>query len=305
MTSPIVVGVALRDDDLAPLLLGRELAAFTGAPLALAHVYPYDESTPLPAPEYAAELREDALVAMASLAEELLDSTEVTIHAEASASPVRGLRAAARELDASLVVVGASHRGRVGRVVPGGVGQRLLHAAPSAVAFAPRGYAGSARGLRRIGVAFADTPDGRDALDAATAMAVLGGATLSVYTVLGPPAPDPAVATPGWVPAHDDDARRRDRARAAVDMARASVPADVLEVAQVLEGDVGHALAAASADLDLLVCGSRGHAPLYAAVLGGVSGTLAHSCACPLLVLPRQHVPAVHTAREPIREHIR
>jgi hypothetical protein len=39
MTDPIIVGVALRDDDHAPLTLGRELARFTGAPLALVHVY--------------------------------------------------------------------------------------------------------------------------------------------------------------------------------------------------------------------------------------------------------------------------
>ena len=42
MPEPIVVGVALRDDDAAPLALGQELARFTGAPLALAHVF-HDE----------------------------------------------------------------------------------------------------------------------------------------------------------------------------------------------------------------------------------------------------------------------
>jgi nucleotide-binding universal stress UspA family protein len=129
-------------------------------------------------------------------------------------------------------------------------------------------------------------------------MAVLGGTMLSVYTVLEPPPPDPGVAMPGWIPAPDDEAERRKRAQTAADEARAIVPSDVLELAEVLEGDVAHALAAASAGLDLLVCGSRGHGPLLSAVLGGVSGRLAHSCACPLIVLPRQHLPAAHATRE-------
>ena len=129
-------------------------------------------------------------------------------------------------------------------------------------------------------------------------MAVLGGATLSVYTVLEPPITDPGIAVPGWVPPLDDEADRRKRAEAVAGRARASVPADILDEAKILEGDVAHALAAISAELDLLVCGSRGHGPLLSALLGGVSAPLAHSCACPLIVLPREHVPADEPARE-------
>jgi hypothetical protein len=69
---------------------------------------------------------------------------------------VRALHEAADELGASMIVAGSSHRGPAGRVVPGGVGERLLHAAPCAVALAPRGYARPAGGLGRIGVAFVE-----------------------------------------------------------------------------------------------------------------------------------------------------
>ena len=79
-------------------------------------------------------------------------------------------------------------------------------------------------------------------------MAVLGGATLSIYTVIEPPATVPGAPTPGWVPPADYDADRRTRARAAADRARASVPAEVLETVEVLDGDLAHALASASAD---------------------------------------------------------
>jgi nucleotide-binding universal stress UspA family protein len=39
--------------------------------------------------------------------------------------------------------------------------------------------------------------------------------------------------------------------------------------------------------VDLLICGSRGYGPRRTVLLGGVFGRLAHSAACPLIVLPR------------------
>ena len=140
MAEPIVIGVALREDDRAPLALGLELVRFMGAPLALAHVIGYDATSPVSSDAETAALEGVALLSMASVAESLGDDLEVTLHAEPDASRVRGLRAAARKLDASLLVVGASHRGRVGRVVPGATTERLIHAAPCALAVAPNGY---------------------------------------------------------------------------------------------------------------------------------------------------------------------
>ena len=46
MTSPIVVGIALRDDDSAPLALAHVLARLTGAPLALVTSYAYGAPPP-------------------------------------------------------------------------------------------------------------------------------------------------------------------------------------------------------------------------------------------------------------------
>lgn len=294
-TDPITVGVALRDDDAAPFALGRDLARFTHAPLALVHVFHYDPLTPLPAPEFEEAWREHVLSALARLAKPLLGETEVIVHAEARPSPVRGLHDAAETLGASLLVIGASHRGRLGRTLPGGVGERLLHAAPCAVAVAPRGYVGADRGLRHIGVAFADTPEGHEALSAAVAMAVLGEATLSVYTVVEPPPPvAPATLAPAWVPPPEFDEHRRERARAAAEQALSGAPAGVVDGVVILEGDAAGALARVSTEVDLLICGSRGYGPLRTVLMGGVSGHLAHSCACPLLVLPRDKSPASH-----------
>ena len=40
MAHPIVVGLALREDDAAPLALGRDLARLLAAPPARVHAYP-------------------------------------------------------------------------------------------------------------------------------------------------------------------------------------------------------------------------------------------------------------------------
>lgn len=257
MAEPIVIGIALRDDDRAPLALGLDLVRFMRAPLALAHVFAYDVTSPVSVDAEAAAYKGAALLAMAAVAESLDDDREVILHAEPNTSRVRGLRAAAGKLDASLLVVGASHRGRVGRVLPGATTERLIHAAPCALAVAPRDYRPAPGGIRRIGVAFADTEEGREALDAAAAMATLGGATLTIYTV---------IAEPGTAP---------------------RMPAGISGDVRLLEGDAAVALAAVSGDLDLMVCGSRGFGTLHGALVGSVSATLTHSSECPLIVLPR------------------
>jgi nucleotide-binding universal stress UspA family protein len=46
-------------------------------------------------------------------------------------------------------------------------------------------------------------------------------------------------------------------------------------------------LTEASADLDLLVCGSRGYRPLRRVLLGSVSRPLSHQARCSLVVVPR------------------
>jgi nucleotide-binding universal stress UspA family protein len=68
-------------------------------------------------------------------------------------SAAHALHDLAIELDAAAIVVGSSHRGRIGRVLAGDVSTSLLRGAPSPVLVAPRDYteaptgsAGSASG---------------------------------------------------------------------------------------------------------------------------------------------------------------
>jgi nucleotide-binding universal stress UspA family protein len=247
---PIVVALALREDDRAVVELARALAALTGAWVALVHAFPFQALIALPEPPHWVKARHDEAVSrLEGLAAEWGDGTPASVRVQANPAPVRALHEAAEELGASFLVAGATHRGKVGRAVPGGVGERLLHAAPCPVALAPRGYERPPAGLRRIGVAVkrAETDAGGLALAAELADRV--GIAPTTFTVAD----------------HD-----------------VSPTAD-----RVLHGDPATELAAISSDLDLLVCGSRGYGPVRSQLVGGVSWDLAQSARCPLLVVPR------------------
>ena len=100
----------------------------------------------------------------------------------ADTSPSRALHILAEIERASLVVIGSSHRGAVGRVFAGTTAERLLHGAPCPVA----GAAGTARGeeISRIAVGWDGSAEATAALDAAVAIARAVGAELRVVEVL-------------------------------------------------------------------------------------------------------------------------
>lgn len=290
MTRPIVVGVALREDDAAPLALAHVIGRVTGGPLALVHAYPYEPLT-VPAPEYEAALREQAEAGLAELAAGL--EVPTTRHAIARVSPARALHEAAERLGAAALVVGSTHRAGMRHVLPGGVGERVLAGAPCPVIVAPRDYAEPDGAAPRIGVAFDDSAEARLALDTAIALARALDATVTTLTVSEPIEQAPAAMVPGWTIPPGYNEARREHAERVLAAARERVPAELLGDTRLLIGHPGEQLAQASADVDVLVCGSRGYGPLRAVLLGGVSTALAHTARCPLLVIPRGELPAL------------
>jgi nucleotide-binding universal stress UspA family protein len=264
VNDPVIAAVALRDSDDDVLALAALVAGVIGAPLALVHAYPVQQLVPLPPPAWAERTRERAEAALRMLAERLPAELEARTLAKANPAPVRALHETAEELGASLLVTGSSHRGATGRVVPGGIGERLLHASPCPVAIAPRGYRAPGAGLMRIGVAYAAGPEGAGALRLAGRLAAAAGTVVTTYTV-----------TDGG----------RVAVERVLERVRETVPADRLGDRIVLHGDPAEALAAVSASLDLLITGSRGYGPVRSLLVGGVSQELAHSASCPLLVV--------------------
>lgn len=291
MASPIIVGVALRDDDDAPIALALSLARLTGAPLALVTSYPYGGAPLFITPESIAALREQAGLALARTAEQIGADVEVSTHVRPEMSAALALHDVAIELDAAAIVVGSSHRGAIGRVLAGSVGANLLHGAPCPVAIASRGFERNTAVFSRIGVGFVDTLEGRGALSAASGIANATGARVDVIAVKelidGMEWLTVEDTTSGWSLPAAYETEREERVRETADKAGKLVPRHLLGGVKTPTGDPATILADASSKLDLLVCGSRGYGPMRSVIVGSVSRALAHESRCPLLIVPR------------------
>jgi nucleotide-binding universal stress UspA family protein len=184
------------------------------------------------------------------------------------------------------IVVGPSHRGPLGRIVPGSVGERLLHGTPCPVAVAPRGYWGKAyAGIKRIGVGYIGVPEAGEALSAALGLAAGADATVRVLSVVEPA----RVGSSLYFAAGSRELDATVRAdlsrsmRSAID--QLGVPVEVSS--EVTDGYADDELARLSNEVDLLVCGSRGHGPAGSVMLGCVSTGVLRKARCPVLVVPR------------------
>ena len=281
----ILVGIDESPGAQDALEFAARLAGASGASLRLASVFPYSD-TPSRARNEA--FRE----ALESGAEALLDRTAAAtgaplagLDAIAHTSPPHALHDLSVRTGAALVVVGSTHRGPVGRVVPGSTGERLLHGSPCPVAIVPSGYA-AADPIRTVGVAYDGSDESEAALAAGCALARRFGASLRVIRVydatrVGSPA---LMSVPGYVTVHEDFERMQ---REGLDEAVAALPADVRAETVFVTGPAGPELAAQSEHLDLMVAGSRGYGPRAAVLLGGVTHTLIRKAACPVVLLPR------------------
>jgi nucleotide-binding universal stress UspA family protein len=293
MAKPILVGYDAKTSDRAPVLFGVAAARFTGAPLIVATASaPQPGSDGLSAAHLEDDLLADASEALARVGADLeREGIAIDVRRLESTSAARALHEAAETEDAGLLVVGSTRRGHVGRVLPGSTAERLMHGAPCAIAVVPHEWQPRG-GVTTIGVAYADSPEGREALHSAHALARSAGATLRVVTVA-----KVGFATYTETEAQRDDRRGRDveevegehrvRTEQAVRDTVASLGDDVpVEVDAFLE-DPADTLIRVSEHLDLLVCGSRGYGPLRAVLMGGVSRRVAAEAHCPVIVLPR------------------
>jgi nucleotide-binding universal stress UspA family protein len=199
-----------------------------------------------------------------------------------AASVAGGLHRQAELLGADLLVVGSSRRQGAGRVLLGDDALAALHAAPCALAVAPRGLAGDPRPLRRVGVAYRPGPEGDAAVAAARAIAREQRAELHATIVL-PILPSAWEGPPfAYVDVVEDITGEHERsAREQL----AGLGPDV--VGHVARGVAIEELVRASQDVDLLVVGSRAHGPLRRLLLGSTADGVARDAACPVLVVTR------------------
>jgi nucleotide-binding universal stress UspA family protein len=283
---PIVVGVERSERSRDGLALARTLARAVGTQLILVAVYARDRrSVSVAQGAYAEALAEEAQATLDWVARRL-SGVRAELRAVPCSSVSRGLTEVAADEDALAIVVGPSHRGAVGRIVPGSVGARLLHGAPCPVAVAPSGHWGQGHmPIRRIGVCYVGTPEGEEALHAALGLAAATGAAARVLGVV-----EPAVATAA-VPLGLGYVEREESTRIALEQSlhhaigRVAAPVEIS--GEVVDGYADDELARLSDEVDLLVCGSRGHGPLGGVMLGSVSTGVLRKARSPVLVVPR------------------
>jgi len=280
---PILVGYDPRSADRAPVQFGIAAARFTGAPLIVAcafsdanvgHGHIYED------------IDEEAHDALDQIRAEF-EREGITVEWRSclGQSAAHALHEAAEEIDAGLLVVGSAKHGHAGRLRPGSTAERLMHGAPCPLAIVPSGWTAGG-GLNTLGVAYTDTPEGRRALDSAVAVARRSGAKLRVLTAVKPheigkvAGEGPAKESTGYdvTGAESQSAERH---------IREAVGGGVDVETDVSVQDPADFLVAASQNVDLLVCGSRGYGPRRAVLLGGVSRRVVAESACPVIVLAR------------------
>ena len=270
MARPIVVGMHPTREEREPVELAVMMSCLTEAPLEIVGTFWFDATPARTAPR---DFEAKSLSGIQAALEDNVDTSGACNAVKVTArpgSPAHVMHETAERVGAGLIVVGSTHRGPVGRVTLGTTTDRVLNGAPCPVAVAPRGFDDRGQGLSRIGVAFADTPEGRAALRAGVTIARHAGASLTAYTAVDSEA-DP----------------KGGRALVALDRAVAEYRDEVDVEGRVLATRGMEALIEESSGLDLLVTGSRGHGPLKATMLGGVSRRLAREARCPLIVVPR------------------
>ena len=258
------------------LALTAAITAGTGASVTVVSAFPF---TGVPPSDRERVLAEESEVSL-DTARRGLGGLSVTGRAVSADSPGRALAEAAEEIDADLIVIGSTHRGTMGRVFPGTVGDSLLSGAPCAVAIAPRGYASTPHAdIGLIGVAFVDEPEAHRALSVAGEIATARNARLRLISVID--------LRPRNFVMPDVVREAAGEVEQALRDAESGLGPEPEHEAVVLEGDPAAELTAQGVELDLLVLGSRGYGPVGRTLLGGISSEVIRTAPCPVVVLPR------------------
>ncbi len=298
MYSDLIIGfdgsAASRD----AVALGRRLARATGARPTVIYV-----RSPKPLTSEIPEVADDYSwgASVASTLDEaramLADVAGATFQAVAETSVARVLHHAAEDAGAALIVLGATHRAGLGRVIPGTTADAVIHAAPCAVAIAPAGYAGHAetRPSGLIAVAIDGGAETDRVAHVAARIARQAGGTVRLVTVVEQPYKDgPLFAGPmGY--GSLEDAMRAARAEI-LERAVRAVGADVEVESCVAEGDVAAEVVRRSDRADLLVIGSRGYGLLRRVLLRSSTAKILQAATCPVLVVPRRTAEPIDDA---------
>ena len=281
-----MVGVDGSAEALDAIALGDRLASVLESTVLLTFVHPFERAAKkMPSSEYDQLVKEVANATVEGLPVEGPGSKPRQMRVIGGRSPGNGLHSFAAAEQASVVVVGSSKRGGRGRVTPGGVGAPLLAGSPCPVAVAPRGYATDPPPISPVGVAYDAGSESQVALQWAVRIAKGLKAELRLIAVHSRIAfGNVPVGGPGQVSSVNAALHEEMRK----DLESAAEKISDLEVTQHLhDGDAATELVRESAELGLLVTGSRAYGPVRTVLLGSVANDVIRSATCPVVVVPR------------------
>jgi nucleotide-binding universal stress UspA family protein len=294
----IVVGYAGDRAGRDALALAARLAGVTGGRITI--VFPYR-------PVFTRETCEEVQARVEAEVEPQIakihtdEGTQPTVYRWSPSSwPIRALHELAEYEGADLIVLGAAKED-IGDRLHVSLMERMVHGAPCAVAVAPDGYAqalagspppaegpAKPRALRKIGVGFASSSEGRAAVSLARELAELGGGSVKVIAGAGlePALASYSFSSPALGEVEQEMYEEIEQAltRVCAELETGRGPAIEHET---IRGDPASILVERSSELDLLVLGSRAYGPVRHVLLGSVSARAMREAKCPVLVVPR------------------
>jgi nucleotide-binding universal stress UspA family protein len=282
----ILVGIDDRPSAADALVLARWLTPAQSEELLLAWVHPYGRLPSLleAGPEQGRVRRAIEAIAQhvrATLPRELRSELRLV----PGRSAAEGLQQLADREQASLIVLGASERAGLGRIVPGSTARRLLSGSTAPVAIAPRGYDAERPGDPVLGVGYEGGRESEAALAYAADLARRIDGRLRVVAVHHPIAFSNVGA--GAFPAESVGRALRRELHTQVEGAAADLET-TLDVGTIFrDGDPASELGAVSRELDLLILGSRAYGPARSVLLGSVSEATIDRSSAPVVIVPR------------------
>ncbi len=290
----IVVGVSPDESGSDAVALGAVLSRLLGGALTVAYVHPPTVDYPSVGnvdAEWAEFLRERGDATLAGAAAQLagdwgiVDVERMTV---ANASVSRGLRETARDLDASLIVIGPDTGGRDGRLALGSIAHSLLHGGETAVALAPEGYRETAPdAIGRVVVGFRDTREAIALVSTALEVGGAAGIPVELLTVV--------LRSTRIVGARAGRDPERAVMDSLVERERAAQAREISTSGGRLTGKVVRGDTAEQGMMrfswqsdDLLVVGSSRFGALRRVFLGDTTHKLLRACSVPAIVMPRE-----------------
>ena len=273
MFENVVVGIGDSEGGRDAIALAQQL--LTGdADLTLAHVYAGD---PYVYRGVSAEFEESERRQDIERLSHARDEARVraSVRWRRASSVGHGLHELCKDIGADLLVVGASRRRGLPKLLRGDDARSALNDAPCAVAIAPAGYGRDPVRIRKIGTAYDGSPESKHALQVARDLAAARGGKISALDAVYLPTSALYMTIP------DDEVEEL------LEAARDDLAALGGLEPHAAYGNPVERLTLYSASVDLLVIGSHHDGPSPTLLHTSTARELARTTYCPLLALMR------------------